>query len=112
MCTLTYSCAFSIGCHTIFVVYGRALAIFGCGAWLCACSCAASSCIARVPNLTLALLTIGARTSGTSALGASCPEALELVYGFGDKRVGESHLRRHPCVNFPLDAFLKSVQKG
>ena len=38
-------------------------------------------------------------------LGAR-PQTFELVYGLGYEWMGEGHLRRHPLVNLPLNAFL------
>ena len=63
-------------------------------------------CVRRC--LTLALMSTTCCTSmGTRASRATGrSQAFELVYGLGYEWVREGHLRGHPCIYFPLNAFL------
>ena len=63
--------------------------------------------------LTLALMAV-VTASMVGALGrpavARCPQALKLVDGLRYERMRKGHLRCHPSIDFPLDAFLSKKE--
>ena len=56
------------------------------------------------------LLAGGMLCWGGATLVASA-ETLKLVDCLGDERMGEGHLRCHPLVNLPLNAFLNTKKE-
>ena len=66
-------------------------------------------------RLALALVSVVAASwlgAGGRPAAARCPQALKFVDGLGYERVREGHLRCHPSIDFPLDAFLSKKNKA
>ena len=64
-------------------------------------------------RLALALVSVvaaGVVGAGGRPAAARCPQTLKFVDGLGYERVREGHLRCHPSIDFPLDAFLSKKE--
>ena len=64
-------------------------------------------------RLALALVSVvaaGVVGAGGRPAVARCPQTLKFVDGLGYERMREGHLRCHPSIDFPLDAFLSKKE--